>query len=127
MPLEVTRTTTSVGSSMRGSGTVSMRTSRLPCQESAFMPVAVPTRPGIKRFRRPEPGPRPVMRVVVVGATGNIGSSLVDSLRAEPRVTSIVGVARRAPQPSLPDVEFRVADIVRDSLEPIFGGADAVV
>lgn len=67
------------------------------------------------------------MRVVVVGATGNIGSSLVDSLRAEPRVTSIVGVARRAPQPSLPDVEFRVADIVRDSLEPIFGGADAVV
>jgi hypothetical protein len=36
MPDEVTRMTTSVGSSMRGSGTVSMRTSRLPCQVSAF-------------------------------------------------------------------------------------------
>lgn len=67
------------------------------------------------------------MRVVVVGATGNIGSSLVDALRTEPGVSSIVGVARRLPERPLPDVELRAADIVRDELEPIFRDADVVV
>src|ERR1700761_1975619 len=37
MPLEVTRTIASVGCSIRGSGTVSTRTSRLPCQVTAFI------------------------------------------------------------------------------------------
>ena len=67
------------------------------------------------------------MRVVVVGCTGNIGSSLVDALRPHPHVSSIVGVARRTPDRPQPGVEFRAADITRDELEPIFRGADAVV
>src|SRR3954451_16737761 len=37
MQLEVMRTIASVGSSMIGSGTLSTRTSRLPCQATAFM------------------------------------------------------------------------------------------
>src|SRR3954469_22440284 len=37
MPVDVMRTIASVGSSMVGSGTVSTRTSRLPCQATAFM------------------------------------------------------------------------------------------
>jgi hypothetical protein len=37
MPLEVMPTTTSVGCSILGSGTVSTRTSRRPCQVTAFM------------------------------------------------------------------------------------------
>src|SRR5215210_300328 len=37
MPLDVMRTIASVGSSMIGSGTLSTRTSRLPCQATAFM------------------------------------------------------------------------------------------
>ena len=61
------------------------------------------------------------------GRLDQVVMRLVDALRADPRVTSIVGVARRAPQRPLPDVEFRAADIVRDSLEPIFAGADVVV
>src|SRR5215213_2655697 len=37
MPVDVMRTIASVGSSMIGSGTLSTRTSRLPCQATAFM------------------------------------------------------------------------------------------
>ena len=37
MPVDVMRTIASVGASMLGSGTVSTRTSRLPCQATAFM------------------------------------------------------------------------------------------
>jgi nucleoside-diphosphate-sugar epimerase len=67
------------------------------------------------------------VRVVVVGATGNVGSSLVDALRAAPEVTSILGIARRLPKRPLAEVELRAADIVRSDLEPLFAGADAVV
>jgi hypothetical protein len=37
MPLDVTRTIASVGCSIRGSGTSSTRTSRLPCHVTAFI------------------------------------------------------------------------------------------
>src|ERR1700712_1568994 len=37
MPVDVIRTIASVGASMVGSGTVSTRTSRLPCQVTAFI------------------------------------------------------------------------------------------
>jgi len=33
----------------------------------------------------------------VVGATGNVGSSVLDALSAEPAVTSVLGLARRIP------------------------------
>lgn len=67
------------------------------------------------------------MRVVVVGATGNVGTSLVELLVADPRVDSIVGVARRRPELSLDRVEWVAADVARDDLVPAFHGADAVV
>ena len=35
------------------------------------------------------------MRVVVVGATGNVGTSVVSALAADEAVESIVGLARR--------------------------------
>ena len=37
------------------------------------------------------------MRIVVTGATGNVGTSVVEALAADPRVTEIVGLARRRP------------------------------
>ena len=40
------------------------------------------------------------MRVVIVGATGNVGTSLLESLESEPQVDEIVAVARRAPERS---------------------------
>jgi nucleoside-diphosphate-sugar epimerase len=67
------------------------------------------------------------MRVVVTGATGNVGISVVAALSNDARVESVVGVARRAPQVALPKVEWCEADIRRSRLEPIFAGADAVV
>jgi nucleoside-diphosphate-sugar epimerase len=67
------------------------------------------------------------MRVVVVGATGNVGTSLLDALALDPEVESVVGIARRAPAMQFPKTEFVAADIARDDLEPHFRGADAVV
>lgn len=67
------------------------------------------------------------MRVVVTGATGNVGTSLVRLLAAEPAVTSIVGLARRRPDLEVPKVEWVAADVSRDDLDGPFGGADVVV
>jgi len=67
------------------------------------------------------------VRVVVVGATGNVGTSVLQSLADEPRVESILGVARRIPDLELAKTEWRSADISRDELEPLLRGADAVV
>jgi len=66
------------------------------------------------------------MRVVVVGATGNIGSSLVRLLSGDASVTSVLGVARRVPDWELPKVSWAAADISRDPLD-LLAGADAVV
>jgi UDP-glucose 4-epimerase len=67
------------------------------------------------------------MRVVITGATGNVGTSLLRSLEKEPAVTSIVGIARRVPQSSFPKTEWQAADVSRTDLVPLFEGADAVV
>jgi nucleoside-diphosphate-sugar epimerase len=67
------------------------------------------------------------MRVVVVGATGNIGTSVLRSLEKEEGVESVLGLARRLPGLTMPKVEWASADVVSDDLVPYFRGADAVV
>jgi UDP-glucose 4-epimerase len=67
------------------------------------------------------------MRVVVVGASGNVGTSLLRSLAAEPAVESVLGIARRIPETKFPKTEWRAADIARSPLRPLFQDADAVV
>src|SRR5215212_572736 len=67
------------------------------------------------------------MRVVVAGATGNVGTSVLHALAGDPNVDSIVGLARRKPAMTFPGVEWVQADIRSDDLVPIFRGADAVV
>ena len=67
------------------------------------------------------------MRVVVVGASGNIGTSLLEALRAEPEVESVLGLARRIPELEFPRTEWARADVTTDDLIPFFRGADAVV
>jgi UDP-glucose 4-epimerase len=67
------------------------------------------------------------MRVVVVGATGNVGTSLLELLGRDPRIDSIVGVARRRPELELDRVEWVAADIARDDLVPAFHGSNAVL
>lgn len=67
------------------------------------------------------------MRIVVVGATGNIGTSVLRSLVGEEQVESVLGLARRLPALQVPKVEWASADVTRDDLVPHFRGADAVV
>jgi UDP-glucose 4-epimerase len=67
------------------------------------------------------------MRVVVVGATGNVGTSLVQSLAEEPAVSSVLGLARRPPAWQAPKTEWATVDMSRDELAPRFHSADVVV
>jgi nucleoside-diphosphate-sugar epimerase len=67
------------------------------------------------------------MRVVVIGASGNVGTSLLRSLAAEPAVDSILGIARRLPKQSFEKTEWREADIARSPLQPLLQDADVVV
>ena len=67
------------------------------------------------------------MRVVVVGASGNVGSAVVRALSDETQVASIVGVARRQPQWSPQKTQWVVADITGDDLAPALDGADVVI
>ena len=67
------------------------------------------------------------MRVVVTGATGNVGSALVDALAGEDTVTEIVGVARRRPERTVDKVRWEVADVGTDPLDGLMRGVDAVV
>ncbi|GAB3734292.1 NAD-dependent epimerase/dehydratase family protein [Amycolatopsis oliviviridis] len=66
-------------------------------------------------------------RIVVTGATGNVGTAVVRALGADPDVGSIVGVARRPTQWQSPKTEFVTADVARDDLRAVFDGADVVI
>src|SRR5262249_35811408 len=61
------------------------------------------------------------------GATGNVGTSLLQSLVRDPQIDSIVAIARRPPDLPLPKVTWARVDITRDDLITPFSGADAVV
>jgi UDP-glucose 4-epimerase len=67
------------------------------------------------------------LRVVVIGASGNVGTSLLARLQDDPRITSIVAVARRVPDVSAAEVRWVRADVGIDDLDPIVAGADVVV
>src|SRR3954452_22769115 len=67
------------------------------------------------------------MRVVVTGATGNVGTSVIEALAADERGTEISGVARRMPAWGPPRTTWVSLDVERDDLAPWFAGADAVI
>lgn len=67
------------------------------------------------------------MRIVVTGATGNVGTSVVQALAADGRVSEIVGLARRLPAWSAPKTRWIPGDVAADDLEPLFAGAQAVI
>lgn len=67
-------------------------------------------------------------RVVVVGASGNVGTSLVRALAREPAVGSIVAICRRLPDDRIDrSIEWRSADVAHAPLRDHFADADAVV
>ena len=67
------------------------------------------------------------MRIVVTGATGNVGSQLLPQLLEAPEVSSVVGLARRLPASADPRVEWHALDVAEDDLVPVLTGADVVV
>ncbi|GHH91753.1 SDR family oxidoreductase [Streptomyces capillispiralis] len=69
------------------------------------------------------------MRVVVTGATGNVGTSVVRVLSEETEVASVRGLARRIPEWSPPKTEWSAVDLASDRADLVeeFAGADAVV
>jgi UDP-glucose 4-epimerase len=67
------------------------------------------------------------MRIAIVGATGNVGTSTIDALARDDAVESIVGIARRVPAVRLPKVSWWPADVTRDDLAPAFAGVDCVI
>jgi UDP-glucose 4-epimerase len=68
-----------------------------------------------------------LVRVVVTGATGNVGTSLVHALAADSAVDEIIGLARRVPTIDVPKTTWRAANVEVDDLVPLLRGADCVV
>ncbi len=74
------------------------------------------------------------MKIVVLGATGNVGTALLRRLHAAPEVTQIVGVSREGPERDgepYEGVEWHTVDVAEKEstgrLAEILRGADAVV
>ncbi|MFL5878939.1 MAG: NAD-dependent epimerase, partial [Actinomycetota bacterium] len=64
------------------------------------------------------------MRVVVTGASGNVGTSLLRALEGEAAVTSVLGLARRRPELELPKTTWATADVAAPDLAGHVRGAD---
>lgn len=69
------------------------------------------------------------MRIVVTGATGNVGTSVVRLLSEDPEVGSVLGLARRFPQWSPPKTDWAAVDLASEQADLVghFSGADAVI
>lgn len=78
------------------------------------------------------------MRVAVIGATGNVGTEVLSALARRPEVTSVLGIARRLPEPSSQPyagaewapVDIGAATTAQDAvaqLVDVLRGADAVI
>ena len=67
------------------------------------------------------------MRVAIIGATGNVGTSLLMALADDPQIDGVMGIARRRPAISFPKTEWAPADITRDDLVPLLRDCDVVV
>src|SRR5688500_6024599 len=68
------------------------------------------------------------MRVLITGATGNLGTSVIQRLLEDPELTEIVGVARREPSHrSQSSIRWLAADVGRNDLTPHMQGMDAVI
>lgn len=67
------------------------------------------------------------MRIAITGATGNLGTSLLDVLSHDERVEEIVAIARRACPLVRERARFVRADVGADVLDEAFRDVDAVV
>lgn len=67
------------------------------------------------------------MKAIVTGATGNVGTSVIQALRDSSQIDEAVGLARRRPTWNPPKTTWIDADILSSDLVDIFRGADVVI
>ncbi|OUS96354.1 NAD-dependent epimerase/dehydratase family protein [Rhodococcus sp. NCIMB 12038] len=67
------------------------------------------------------------LRVVVIGGTGNVGTSVVSALGATPDVETVLAVARRPTAWTTSKTTFVTTDIATGDLRAVVRGADAVI
>jgi nucleoside-diphosphate-sugar epimerase len=75
------------------------------------------------------------MRIAITGATGNVGTGVLERLVADEQVESIVAIARRAPDPIAPGragagpdkVTWVERDVAEHDLLPHLDGADVLI
>jgi ferritin-like metal-binding protein YciE/nucleoside-diphosphate-sugar epimerase len=67
------------------------------------------------------------MKVVVTGATGNVGTSTIKALSEAAEIDEIVGLARREPTWDAPKTSWVEANVLNADLGAIFADADAVI
>ena len=67
------------------------------------------------------------MKVVVTGATGNVGTSVIEALSESSEIDEVVGLARRRPTWRPPKTSWVDADVVGSDLVEIFRGSDVVI
>ncbi len=67
------------------------------------------------------------MKVIVTGATGNVGTSTVRALSESPEIDEIVGLARREPTWTPSKTTWVEANVLTADLGAVFEGADAVI
>ncbi len=67
------------------------------------------------------------MKVIVTGATGNVGTSVIGALSESSEIDEAVGLARRRPQWNPPKTTWIEADVLSSDLAELFAGADAVI
>ncbi|MGM1060402.1 NAD-dependent epimerase/dehydratase family protein [Saccharothrix sp. Mg75] len=73
------------------------------------------------------------MKIVITGASGNVGTGLLRALAADAEDHEVIGVCRRRPDPVAPydTATWRECDLGRDDapdvLDEVMAGADAVV
>jgi UDP-glucose 4-epimerase len=67
------------------------------------------------------------VRVVVTGASGNVGTSVLEALGADPSFAEILGIARRVPKRSFAKTTWSSADVRHADLTSLFAGADVVI
>jgi UDP-glucose 4-epimerase len=67
------------------------------------------------------------MKVAITGASGNVGTSVLEALSTDPDISEIVGIARRKPTLEVPKTSWVAADVASTDLIDVFKGADVVV
>src|SRR4051812_31063309 len=67
------------------------------------------------------------MRNAVIGATGNVGTSVVRALRVDDGVDELVAIARRVPGEAADKTRWVAADITRDDLETVLSRAGVLI